>query len=95
MADINLTQGRIALLRGIQAGQVEHRRLWDVKKPDYDVWHWMVGAQRKVTTGVAKLAAAKLVKKGPATGPSMYASQPWQLTEAGEKVLAELDAKER
>lgn len=87
-----MTPGRIALLRGIQAGQVEHHRLWNTKKPDYDLWHWMAGAQRRVTTDVTKLAAAKLCEKGLANGQSVYSSKPWRLTAAGVKVLADVDA---
>ncbi|MEU8158081.1 hypothetical protein AB0B94_30880 [Micromonospora sp. NPDC048986] len=92
MADLNMTPTRVALLRGVAAGQVDHHRTWDVKKPDYDVWKWMPGAQRRVTTDIAKLRAAKLIEVGPAKGPSMYASQPWRLTDAGRQVLADLDA---
>lgn len=88
MSTIKLTPTRAAILRGVAAGQVVHHRTWDRKKPDYDVWTWMAGATRKVTADITKLKDAGLIRVGRATGPSMYATQVWELAPAGQEWLS-------
>lgn len=87
MTDIKLTADRAEVLRAVAAGEVEHRRNWG-HDPDDDIWRPGGHGRRRVNGTVAYLQEAGLVKPGPAAGPSRYAAQPWQLTEAGEQWLA-------
>lgn len=89
MSDIKLTPTRAAVLRGVAAGQVVHKRQWDVKKPSPDVWTWIPGAQRTVTADMKKLRELRLVRIGRALSASAFSAQVWELTEAGEQWLAD------
>ena len=70
MSDIQLTSTRAALLRGVAAGQVLHKRLFDVKKPNPDVWTPESGSQRTVTADMKKLRDLNLVRIGRALSAS-------------------------
>jgi hypothetical protein len=85
--DIKLTDARAEVLRAIAAGEVSHHRSWG-HDPDEDVWRPGGYGRKKVNGVVAFLKEARLIKLGPPVGPSMYAAQPWQLTEDGETWLA-------
>lgn len=88
MATAKLTEARADVLRGVAAGEVKHHRNWG-PDPDEDVWRPGGYGRKKVNGAVQFLKEAGLVKIGPAEHASMYAPQPWQVTEAGEKWLAE------
>lgn len=94
MADIKLTASRSDVLRGVAAGEVKHHRNWG-RDPDEDVWRPGGYGRKKVNGVVAFLKEARLIKLGPPEHASMYAPQPWQLTEAGEQWLAENDGNAR
>lgn len=88
MPNLKLTPARLDVLKGVAAGEVSQHRSWG-HDPDEDVWRPATGGRKKVNGAVAWLKDADLIALGPAVGPSMYAAKPWQLTEAGEKYLAE------
>jgi hypothetical protein len=88
MNDVKLSATREAVLRGVALGEVKHHRNWG-HDPDEDVWRPATGGRKKVNAAVKYLRDARLVALGPATGPSMYSARLWQLTEAGERWLAE------
>lgn len=88
MYDVKLSAAREAVLRAVALGEVKHHRTWG-HDPDEDVWRPAAGGRKKVNAAVEYLRAAKLIGLGPATGPSMYSARMWQLTEAGERWLAE------
>jgi hypothetical protein len=87
MGDVRLTDARAEVLRAVAAGEVNRHRSWG-HDPDEDVWRQDGCGRRKVNGAVAFLKDVKLIKLGPAVGPSRYAAQPWQLTAAGEEWLA-------
>lgn len=88
MTDVKLTPARADVLKGVAAGEVNHHRNWG-RDPDEDIWRPAGDVRRRVNATVGFLRKAGLIRVGPATGPSMYSPQPWQLTEAGEQWLAE------
>lgn len=88
MNDIKLTAARAEILKAVSRGEVTHHRNWG-HDPDEDKWRPATGGNKKVNGPVEFLRQAKLIALGPAFGPSMYASKPWQLTAAGERWLAE------
>lgn len=88
MADLKLTRARLALLRAIGAGHVSHLRGWGRGEKTRDVWKTDAGPNRTVTKACNELNAARLIRTGRATGPSIYSPQPWELTDAGAQVLA-------
>jgi hypothetical protein len=86
--DITLTPARLAVLKGVSDGEIQHLRRWG-RDPDEDVWRPATGGRKKVKAAVDYLRKAGLIVTGPALHASMYAPQPWQLTSAGESFLAE------
>lgn len=88
MTDVKLTPARAEVLRGVANGEVKHHRNWG-HDPDDDLWRPATGGRKRVNAAIAWLREAGLVTLGCASGPFMYASKPWQLTEAGEQWLAE------
>ncbi len=80
---IKLTAARADVLRAVANEEVKHRRHWG-KDPDDDKW-----GHKTVTGACAFLRQVKLIRLGRSLGPSMYASQMWELTEAGQRWLAE------
>ncbi|MFI1994751.1 hypothetical protein [Actinoplanes sp. NPDC020271] len=86
MADVKLTPARAEVLRGVAAGQVVRWGSMDTSAPDVDRWTWSPGAARKVNREMAALHDAGLVRYEREAG-RLHAL--WQLTEAGEKWLAE------
>jgi hypothetical protein len=95
MPDLKMTPARIALLRAVADPKTEVyaalgsnlRVTWadaDVYvKPEFR-------AAKKVTKRAEELEAAKLIKRAPA-GVRYHQPRHYSLTEAGAKVLAELD----
>lgn len=88
MTAVKLTATREAVLRAVGRGEVNHHRNWG-HDPDEDVWRPTDGGRKKVNGPVDYLQQAGLVELGPAARPSIYASRPWQLTEAGARWLTE------
>ncbi|MEU4558450.1 hypothetical protein AB0F72_08670 [Actinoplanes sp. NPDC023936] len=88
MSDIQLTAARRAVLQAVSDGEVKHHRRWG-RDPDEDVWRPASGGHKRVNAGVEFLRKAGLIKLGPPTGDSMFASRLWQLTDLGEQWLAE------
>lgn len=89
---LNPTGPRLALMRSIvnEPGAVKYLRHWG-RDPD-EVRYWPDGGRAKTVTGVFRqLEAALLVRRGAATGPSMYASQIVEATAAGRQWLADHD----
>lgn len=88
MSDINLTPNRAEVLKAVSRGEVKHQRYWG-KDPDEDRWK-PEGDHTKTVTGICTyLRRAGLIRIGRALGPSMYSSQMWELTEAGEQWIEE------
>lgn len=83
------TKARLAVLAGVQRGEVQRHRRWMSTKPDYDVWTPESGKAVRVTARVEELLRAGWIRRGPATGPSMYAPQVYEITGEGERVLTE------
>lgn len=90
MDSINLTPARAEVLRAVAAGEVKHHRNWG-RDPVEDKWRPAGSVSKRVTATVNFLRDAGLIKVGPAEHASMYAPQPWLLTEAGERWLADND----
>lgn len=92
MTDLKPTAARLALLRAIAdpGVTVYTCREFASGKP-MSVWNLPDHSERLVTKRCADLAAAKLIEKGKASGPSWYARRPWEITEAGRAWLAEHD----
>lgn len=88
MTPSKLTAARAEVLRAVAWGEVKHYRNWG-HDPDEDVWRPATGGRKKVNGVVAFLKGAGLVRLGQAEHASMYAPQPWLLTESGEQWLAE------
>lgn len=86
MTAVKLTPTVEAVLRGVARGEVIHTRSMRTDKPDLDRWQWAPGASRKVAREMAKLDDAGFVAFRIESG---RLSAPWQLTEAGERWLAE------
>ena len=86
MTNLELTDGRVALLRGVAAGQVLHVRTLNTSKPEYDLWLWIPGASRRVTNDIAKLRDAGLIELG--QGEAGRLERLWQISAAGEQWLA-------
>ncbi|BAL87201.1 hypothetical protein AMIS_19810 [Actinoplanes missouriensis 431] len=88
MPEITLTPTRAAVLRAVADGEVKHRRNWG-REPDEDVWRPATGGSKKVNATVEWLRQVGLIVLGRPEHASMYAPSSWQLTEAGERWLAE------
>ncbi len=89
---LNPTGPRLALMRSIvnETGSVMYERRWG-HDPDEVLYHPEGGSRKKVTGVFRQLEAARLAKRGPATGPSMYAPQIVEATPAGRQWLADHD----
>lgn len=85
---LKLTPTRVAILLAVADGKVEHHPTWS-RTPNYDYWRMPGGHTRKVTTHIRWLFRAGFIKGGPASGPSMYATKTWLLTDAGREWLAQ------
>ena len=88
MSTLALTEARRAVLQAVAVGEVKHHQSWG-HNPNEDVWRPATGVRKKVNGAVAWLKQAGLVALGRPEHASLYAPRPWQLTEAGEKWLAE------
>ena len=85
---IKLTKTRADVLRAVAANKVTRRRNWDIKRPDTDRQRSDDGSSDKnVTTAVAFLHKADLVKLGFTQGNSVYSPSLWQVTELGQQWL--------
>lgn len=94
MADLRLTPRRLSLLRAVAAGEV---RYWPSWRPKSSPWSEVKTAGHvatRVTTRIQELEGAGLVRLGHRSHPSLMASRPWELTDAGRAVLAENDTTE-
>lgn len=97
MADLKMTPARLALLRAVDDPNTEVYAStglggsWSTA----DVWIRVPGeVRRKATKRVDELEVAGLVKLAP-TGVRYHQPRDYSLTEAGAKVLADLNAKEQ
>jgi hypothetical protein len=90
------TPTRLALLRDVadpETSVLEHwswrtdKRYTEIRYPD--------GDRRQANARIEELRAAGWVRLGSPSHPSMYASRPWELTDAGRKLFAENEEKAR
>lgn len=96
MSALNMTPARIAILRAVADPNIEVYATITVHSwAAADVWMREPGEMKQKVTGKVKpLVSAGLVKVAP-VGTRYHQPRPYTLTEAGEKILADLDAKEQ
>lgn len=89
MADLYPTKTRLALLQAVADGAVTHNLHWLGRKPARSLWDRVDTSPRwKVVTAAAKeMALAGWICHGKPSGPSIYHSVPWELTDTGRAVL--------
>lgn len=90
MSGLTMTQARRDVLAAVARGEVKRRRGWAKGEKTRDTWHQPDGTKANVARQCNDLYAAKLIRPGRAEGPSMYAPQVWELTDAGRAAAKEL-----
>lgn len=96
MPALTITGLRADILRAVKAGNVQRHRGWTVNEKTRDVWQVNDHTKKTVTKTCNDLSApgVGLIRPGRTLGRSIYSPQVWELTEAGEKALAEHDARQ-
>jgi hypothetical protein len=85
-ADLFPTKTRLALLEGIDRGEVTGFPSYGGGFVEYH-WKHPEGGGQNVTARTIEQLGAGWLKKGPRSGPSIYSTFKPELTDAGRKVL--------
>ncbi|MFB6392670.1 hypothetical protein [Polymorphospora lycopeni] len=95
-ATLKLTPLRVRVLRAVQRGEVLRYQGWTRTEKTKDIWKAADGSKTTVTGTCNDLANTqpRLIQPGRQLGLSIYSGRLWELTDAGEKALADHDAKE-
>ena len=82
MTELNPTKTRLALLRGVAAGEVDYFPAWG-----NGVFRSLWRGRRQVTARIEEMMRVGWVRKGKAQNSSLYTIRPIEITPAGQAVL--------